>query len=121
MITPIADHDVSVTFDDVGLRIDGAEVGMFAGVAHVDHHGSVVGLELDTYVTDPVNPLLTKKAARYFRVPHFNAPMSLRFDDVLATHLAHAVTLSHQHQIQDALNDWSVSVAEREWHPEPAE
>ncbi|MBA2125083.1 hypothetical protein DLM45_02430 [Hyphomicrobium methylovorum] len=120
-MNPIADYAVEIPFEEIGIQIDGADVGMFDGTAHVDQHGSVVGLEIDGYVTDPVNPLgRRKQVTRYLKVPFWNGPAPTNFIDILAKHLAHEITVSCEPEINDKLNDWSVSLAEKEWHPEQA-
>jgi hypothetical protein len=119
---PMRDSGViDFKFEEVGLQIDGADVGMFSGTASIDKDGAVVGLNLDAYVTDRSAPLgMPKKVSRYIKVPLIAKPFCT-FTELLARNLARAIQNGFEPEINEALLDHSVSRLEREWTPEAAE
>jgi len=112
------DGVIDFDFEEVGVNIDGAEVGMFSGSASIDQDGHVVGLTLDGYVTDRAAPFgPSKKVERYLKVPLRDEPHDL--PSQMASALANAIERGFEPEINDALNDWHVSLAEQEWEAEP--
>lgn len=111
------DGVIDFDFEEVGVQIDGAECGMFSGTASIDQDGAVVGLYLDAYVTDRAAPLgLPKKVTRYLKVP-LRHHIPLAFESYLARELATAIETGFEPEINDKLNDWSVSIAEQSFEP----
>lgn len=113
------DGVIDFEFEEVGVLIEGAEVGMFSGTASIDQDGAVVGLTLDSYVTDKTDPLgIPKRVSRYIRVP---LPARLdswcTFTEQLARGLATTIQKGFEPEINDKLNDWSVSIAEQTFEP----
>lgn len=116
------DGVITFDFEEVGIDLAGAEVGMFSGSASIDKDGVVVGLTLDAFVEEPsrqFGPL--KQVTRYLKVRSKYVWIT-HFDDILARKLADTIEKRFERQIADELNDWCVSLAEQEWeYPEAAE
>lgn len=106
------DGVIDFDFEEVGVNIDGAEVGMFSGSASIDQEENVVGLTLDAFDS-------SKQVTRYLKVPRRGWPSN--FNDILAEKLAETIEQRFKHEITDKVNDWCVSIAEQEWQPEAAE
>ena len=114
--TGIIDFD----FEEVGVQIAGAEVGMFSGTASINQDGAVVGLYLDAYITDRAAPLgMPKKITRYLKVP-LRHHIPFVFESYLARELATAIETGCEPEINDKLNDWSVSIAEQSFEHAPS-
>jgi hypothetical protein len=115
------DGVIDLDFEEVGVNIDGAEVGMFSGSASIDREGAVVGLTLDAYVTDKAAPFgPPKKVFRYLKVPlRTKVEAFCTFAELLARQIANAIESGFAPEISDKLNDWCVSLAEQEFEHEP--
>ena len=111
---------IDFDFEEVGVQISGADVGMFSGTASIDQDGAVVGLYLDAYITDRAAPLgMPKKITRYLKVP-LRHHIPLAFESYLARELATAIETGCEPEITDKLNDWSVSIAEQSFDHAPS-
>lgn len=107
------DGVVEFEFEELGLQYEGAEIGLYAGTASIDQDGGVVGLTLDGYVTCKSRPLgPPDRVSRYLPIPAPNKTV-LSFDEQLARKLADAIETGYVPEINDLLNDWHVSLAER--------
>lgn len=111
------DGVIDFDFEEVGLQIDGADVGLFSGRASIDKEGAVVGLTLDAYTTNKADPLgMPKKVTRYIRVPYASKEdIFCTFPALVARKLADIIQRSFEPEINDLLIDRSVSRLEREW------
>lgn len=111
------DGVIDLPFEEVGLQINGADVGLFSGTASIDKDGAVVGLTLDAYTTNKADPLgIPKKVERYIRVPYASKDaVFCSFPELMARELAAVIQRSHEPEIRDKLIDRSVSRLEREW------
>ena len=111
---------IDFDFEEVGVQISGADVGMFSGTASIDQDGAVVALYLDAYITDRAAPLgMPKKITRYLKVP-LRHHIPLAFESYLARELATAIETGCEPEITDKLNDWSVSIAEQSFDHAPS-
>jgi len=114
------DGVIDLPFEEVGLQINGADVGLFSGTASIEKDGAVVGLTLDAYTTNKADPLGTpKKVTRYLKVP-LRHHIPLAFESYLARELATAIETGCEPEITDKLNDWSVSIAEQSFEHAPS-
>lgn len=112
------DGILDIEFDEVGVLIDGADVGMFEGSASINRDGYVTGLYLNAYVTDKAAHTLPKKVTRYLDVPKKRLA-AMAFNERLAYEIAASLEINYRHVIDDQLNDYFVSRLEREWEPDP--
>jgi hypothetical protein len=113
------DGVITFDFEEVGVDLDGAEVGMFSGSASIDQDGNVVGLTLDAWSNDVDRQF--KRTTRYLKVPMQRNQLT-SLSDMIASALADTIEKRFKRHIEDELNDWCVSLAEQEWeYPEAAE
>jgi hypothetical protein len=112
------DGVIDFDFEEVGVDFEGAEVGMFSGSASIDKDGVVVGLTLDAFIDDTsrqFGPL--KQTTRHLKVPMQRNQLS-SLPDLIARALADTIAKRFKRQIEDELNEWHVSLAEREFERE---
>lgn len=116
------DGILNFDFEECGVDLAGAEIGMFSGSASIDQDGVVVGLTLDAWADErPKQFVPTKKTTRYLKVPMQRNQLT-SLPDLIARALADTIEKRFKRQIEDELNEWHVSLAEQEWeHPEAAE
>jgi hypothetical protein len=116
------DGVLTFDFEECGVDLEGAEVGMFSGSASIDKDGIVVGLTLDAFIDDTsrqFGPL--KQTTRHLKVPMQRNQLT-SLSDLIARALADTIEKRFKRHIEDELNEWCVSLAEREWeYPEAAE
>lgn len=111
------DYAVTLKFEEVGVLEDGAEVGTYAGTAHIDQDGFVVGLELDVLVPDKTNPTGPSKfVSRYYPVPREEHATS--FAEQRSVLLATTIERGCVPEINEKLNEWHVERAEESFSPE---
>lgn len=111
------DGVIGFDFEETGVDLDGAEVGMFSGTASIDQDGVVVGLTLDAWIDggSQFGPL--KQTTLYLKVPMQRNHLT-SLPDLIARALADTIEKRFERQIEDELNDWHVSLAEREFERE---
>lgn len=90
---------------EVGYPIDGHNYGSITGTAFIDDDAKVVGLRL---------------TALHAGSPDIDLEVPRKYDDSFAAKIADVVEGSYKYEIRDALNEWSVSIAEQEWEPREA-
>lgn len=92
---------ITLDFFEVGYPINGVEYGSFQGSAEIDVDGRVVAISLDPLAKD--EPF---------------AHIDVKADNTFAMLIAAQIQSAYGDTIADKLNDWHVSLAEREWEAE---
>lgn len=96
---------ISIDFE-VGFPIEGGEYGKgFDGRADVDCDGKVVHITLESFGHQPDG--------------EFDVPSIYDATNPISR-IADLIEGSYEDEIEHALNEWSVSIAEQQWQPREA-
>ena len=103
------DEVTDIDFEDIGIPVCGASVGMFSGRAGIDQEGSVCSLILDGYADNLDGYKTSTHAFARIDVPHPNAYQK-NWDQSLAELIARQIETVYADTIADKLNDWRIDV-----------
>lgn len=99
------DAVTEITFEEIGIDLDGIAVGLFSGTANLDAEGAVTSFVLDGWKNGD-----RQETCLDVPLPYQHA---VSFEAKLAIALAGSVETVRQPAIKDALDDWRMGLGRR--------